>query len=147
MSISPFVIDTRSLPHTSANDPSQSAISRHHKPHVPEHQYRDPSAKRRPFCPHIAHRKIEYRWRQPFEHAPTRSRTGPRATPVGRDSARRKHDRCCAERRTGRASSQGSAPRRAHTAAAQHASRKCQACAAGIRHTTKTWRGPRLEWH
>jgi hypothetical protein len=76
----------------------QGAIARHRKPHVPEHQYRYSSAKRRYHCTLITHRKVEYRGWQSFKHIITCPRTGSCATSVRRDTARRKHNRRSAER-------------------------------------------------
>jgi hypothetical protein len=76
----------------------QGAIARHRKPHVPEHQYRYSSAKRRYHCTLITHRKVEYRGWQSFNHIITCPRTGSCATSVRRDTARRKHNRRSAER-------------------------------------------------
>jgi hypothetical protein len=43
--------------------PFQTAIARHDKPHVTEHQSRDSPAKCRRLCPLVAHRNAEYRCR------------------------------------------------------------------------------------
>ncbi len=79
-------------------DASQGAIARHYKPHVPEHQSRYSSAKRRYHCTLITHRKVEYRGWQSFKHIITCPRTGSCATSVRRDTTRREHNRRSAER-------------------------------------------------
>jgi hypothetical protein len=76
----------------------QVTIARHCKPHVPEHQYRYSSAKRRYHCTLITHRKVEHRGWQSFKHVITRPRTGSCATSVRRDTTRCKHNRRSAER-------------------------------------------------